>query len=131
MRIFSILILLTVIYSGFGYAAQEVLKYKISADCIESIDVLETEYSGYWSINVELTNSAGVALEALTKNNLGRKFMIVDSQANEVGLSPATLQASLSRQFRMAGFKSKESANKAKKQIMSNDSACGLHLTNA
>lgn len=108
------------------YATQENLVYKISPDCVESITIKESSFPGYWNINIELTESEGLNLKSITQNNLGNKFIVVDAHENDIGFPSATLQAPLSKKFRMAGFDSIDKAKSTKKQILTNTGACGF-----
>ncbi|MCF6143419.1 hypothetical protein PMAG_a0970 [Pseudoalteromonas mariniglutinosa NCIMB 1770] len=51
---------------------------------------------------------------------------MVDARENDIGFPSATLQAPLSKNFRMAGFDSIEKAESTKKQILTNAGACGF-----
>jgi hypothetical protein len=107
-------------------ATEELLVYKISPECIESISINESSFKGYWNINIELTASEGLNLNSITQKNLGRKFVVVDARENDIGFPSATLQAPLSKNFRMAGFDSIDKAESTKKQISTNIGACGF-----
>ncbi|WP_462171979.1 hypothetical protein [Pseudoalteromonas xiamenensis] len=126
MRISSGFIVTTLLITSKVCATEELLKYKITPECIESIDISESSDNGYWNINIELTASESLNLYSITQKNLGRKFVMVDARENEIGLPPATLHGPLPKNFRLAGFDSLDKAEITKKQILSNAGACGL-----
>ena len=107
-------------------ATEESLVYKISPECIESITINESNFTGYWYINIELTASEELTIKRITQKNLGRKFVVVDALENDIGFPSATLKAPLSRSFIMAGFDSIYKAKSTKKQITTTAGACGF-----
>ena len=109
-----------------AFATEDLLMYKISPECIESISINESNFAGYWNINIELIASEGKNVNSITQKNLGRKFVVVDALENDIGFPSATLQAPLSRNFRMAGFDSIDKAKSTKNQILTNIGACGF-----
>ena len=107
-------------------ATEELLVYKISPECIENISINESNFAGYWNINIELTASEGENINSITQKNLGRKFIVIDALENDIGFPSAILQAPLSKNFRMAGLDSIDKAKSTKKQILTNVGACGF-----
>jgi hypothetical protein len=126
MRILSNFIFITSLLSGMACATEELLVYKISPECIESISINESNFAGYWNINIELTDSEGKSINSITQKNLGQKFVVVDALENDIGFPSATLQAPLSKKFRMAGFDSLDKAKDTKEQILTNIGVCGF-----
>jgi hypothetical protein len=126
MLILSSFIIITSLFSGMVCATEEPLMYKISPECIESISINESTFTGYWNISIELSASEGLNLNSVTQKNLGRKFVVVDALENDIGFPSATLQAPLSKNFRMAGFDSIDKAKSTRKQILTNTGACGF-----
>ena len=103
-------------------ATEELLVYKISPECIESISINESSFKGYWNISIELTASEGLNVNSITQKNLGRKFVVVDARENDIGFPSATLQAPLSKNFRMAGIDSIDKAESTKQQLTGHSS---------
>lgn len=126
MRILLRFIILILLFSGTVFSSEELLLYKISPKCIESISVNESSFAGHWHIDIELSASESLDLNRVTQENLGHKFALVDAGGNDIGFPAATLQAALSKHVRLAGFDSVDKAEYTKKQISTNTGECGF-----
>ena len=99
MRVFCLIALLALASTAVD-ALSEPLRYALSQDCLERIEIDGSEASRFWSIAIEATSEESKRISDFTKQHVGSRMLVVNSDGVPLIPEAATIQSPLGDRFR-------------------------------
>ena len=95
--------LIVIALAGFVSAssANEPLTYALSKDCLEKVEIESSEEPGTWWLAMTARADESLRIEHFTRQHLGHKLLIVNSEGAPLIPEPVTILTPLSKRLRI------------------------------
>ena len=126
----TLLFLLLMQSHQVAFAENSIPTYRITSNCIVSIEVKKSEFIPAWEVNVNLNSSAANSLHQFSLENLKTPIRLIDGNNKNITKDHIIIQTPLSTRFQIAGLEVHKEAINVKKSIMSSKGTCGKIIKN-